>query len=1367
MYFNVLIIIFFAKLILLSFFKEKIVFLFFQIYRTLLFKYTKYIYCLGFFYLLSIGFTFIQAHPQHVNFTENKGQWQKKVAFKADLDGGALFVESNCFTYNFYNKTAFHQNHIHKNGKLKKVNSHAFKMNFLNAASTVEFRKDDKSKARKNFFIGKNPENWSSNVPSWGKIAAQSVYPGIDMETEGIQNGIKYQFKVAPFANYRLIQLQFEGLDRIWVLNNELHLKTSVNEMIDQAPVAWQVVEGKNVNIKCNYILKDNVVSFELGANYNPSVELIIDPVLVFASYTGSTADNFGLTATYDNNGNLYAGGLIYNVGYPTTLGAYDDSYNGVAQYGRTDIAISKFDSTGATLLYSTYLGGANNTEVVQSMVVNSLNELCLYGSTSSNDFPITSNAYDTTFNGGVLFQAQSNGTYFDNGTDIFVSKFSVDGSQLLASTYFGGTDNDGVNTTAALTFNYGDFYRGEINVDFDDNIIIGSCTNSNDYPITSNAVQLTKGNLQDGCIFKMDGNLQTLMYSTFIGGNQDDAIYAIATSGTDVYATGGTISTDIQTNADSYHPNYLGGPADGIVAKISTVGIANTRISYIGTVDYDQCFFIQLDAQENVFLYGQTNSPTFPYIGGVYQNANSGQFIIKLDSLLNNVLISTTFGNGNGTPNISPSAFLVDDCGHIYISGWGGNILTGVATNNMPLTNNAFQSTTDGFNFYLAVFEHDMDSLIYATYFGGGTSHEHVDGGTSRFDKKGIVYQAVCAGCGSNDDFPTTPGAWSNTNNSSNCNEGVFKFDFEIGIVSADFTASPLSGCSPLTVNFSTSNTSNYFWDFGNNDTTSTELNPIRTFTTPGVYPVIFITRNINSCNLADTIVKYITVNQGLTADFSNTIVPCENTINFTDLTINTFPSASSWLWSFGDNTTSTLQNPIHTYAEGGNYTVQLTVSDTAGCSGTVDTVITLSTLQAQESILTFCGNNNVNFNAQPDSAGAYLWNFGIPAAPGNTSPLQQTDYLYPDTGVYNAYLVVYWGTNNQCSDTSFFDVNINPPFVASIEHNQDSCSNQVQFTETTNNTLNPSVQWQWNFGDGQNSTFQNPSNNFTAGNYLVSLIVTAENGCIDTVTTPVNIKNYEPYSINNDTLLCLVPTELLLQATGGDFYIWQPPSLFNNPFSSNQLVNISSDTSFTVMIGRINNEGDTCLQSYSTNISVSAISQTNFSIDAEKDTIFVGESTPINVVISSGNFTFLWTPAQGIDNVNTDNVVATPTVTTEYTLTVNEGNYCSKSEKVNIVVFKADCTASSLFVPNTFTPNGDGKNDKLFVRGNYIAQLYFAVYNRWGEKIFETTDKNIGWDGYYQGNLADPGVFGWYLKATCKKGETAEMKGNVTLIR
>src|SRR5690606_18607369 len=140
---------------------------------------------------------------------------------------------------------------------------------------------------------------------------------------------------------------------------------------------------------------------------------------------------------------------------------------------------------------------------------------------------------------------------------------------------------------------------------------------------------------------------------------------------------------------------------------------------------------------------------------------------------------------------------FLVDICGNIYVSGWGANILQSTPMGNMPVTPDAFQATSpNGFDFYLFVLERSMNNLLYGSYIGGAISSEHVDGGTSRFDKNGVVYQSVCGGCGANDDFPITPGAWSNQNPSPNCNNLVFKFDFQI-IPSAQFSVNSNAGCA------------------------------------------------------------------------------------------------------------------------------------------------------------------------------------------------------------------------------------------------------------------------------------------------------------------------------------------------------------------------------------------------------------------------------------------------------------------------------------------------------------------------------------------------------------------------------------------
>ena len=181
--------------------------------------------------------------------------------------------------------------------------------------------------------------------------------------------------------------------------------------------------------------------------------------------------------------------------------------------------------------------------------------------------------------------------------------------------------------------------------------------------------------------------------------------------------------------------------------------------------------------------MFGQTNAQGLSLVkNALYYTADAGQFVTVFNQELSNVKRSTVIGTGKGSPDISPTAFLVDVCDKVYLAGWGSNLGGPLSTLNLPVTIDAHQSNTDGNDFYLMVIDNLFNSLVYATYFGGSQSNEHVDGGTSRFDKKGTIYQSVCAGCGGNSDFPTepSPGAVSNTNNSMNCNNAVFKFNFD-----------------------------------------------------------------------------------------------------------------------------------------------------------------------------------------------------------------------------------------------------------------------------------------------------------------------------------------------------------------------------------------------------------------------------------------------------------------------------------------------------------------------------------------------------------------------------------------------------------
>ncbi|MCB0381292.1 MAG: hypothetical protein KDD24_08545, partial [Flavobacteriales bacterium] len=830
---------------------------------------------------------------------------------------------------------------------------------------------------------------------------------------------------------------------------------------------------NKKIEVPCEFVLKNNTLSFKINGKYNTKIPLIIDPILIFASYSGSTADNFGMTATYGYDGSLFAGGTAFNVGYPTTLGAYDPSFNGVPGGGITDVVITRYDSTGTNLLYSTYVGGTS-TETVHSLIANENNELYLYGATSSFDFPTDVNSFDNTFNGGIPVYYVSNGSNFTNGTDIYVAKLNSSGTSLLGSSYIGGSLNDGVNSTINLTYdtlmnNYGDQYRGEIMLDKYSNCYITSSTKSFDFPIINGFDDTLNGN-QDAVIIKFNSNLSNVYWSSYLGGDNMDAGFSIKVDTSNyVYVCGGTASNNFPTTTGVINTNYIGGKADGYITKIDTNGSQIIASTLLGTNNYDQCYFLEIDRFGSVYTVGQTRG-SFPVINAPYSNPNSSNFIVRLDNNLSTIDYSTVFGNGNINAKFSPSAFLVDRCENIYVSGWGGDILTGASLNGMPTTPGSFQpNTPNGFDFYLIVMERNVQSLLYGTYFGGNLSREHVDGGTSRFDKNGIVYQSVCAGCWGNHDFPTTPGAWSNTNNSTGCNNGTFKFDFEI-VPKARFTVDNYEGCAPLTVTFTNNSNSSdtYLWDFGNNDTTSQVFNPIRNYNTPGTYNVTLIIQD-SICNTIDTAHQVIVVNPPITINSITTdSTSCDPVLLNVSAT-----GATSYVWSSNNQFTDTLNSGLaDTLTVFNNQVVTYYVMATNGICSDIDSV-TINFHTPSQPILGIdnqqgCAPLTVNFTNISGSHDYYLWNFG-----GNdtTSQILNPIKTFSTPGSYPVSLTV---VDSICNTTFTSNTTITVASAVSITTTGsiNTCNVALLYSTTTGansyiwssnplftDTLNPSL--------------------------------------------------------------------------------------------------------------------------------------------------------------------------------------------------------------------------------------------------------------------------------------------------------------------
>ncbi|MEZ4884929.1 MAG: PKD domain-containing protein [Chitinophagales bacterium] len=880
------------------------------------------------------------------NFIENKGQWEDKILFQAEMFSASIFLEADRLTYLLMDDNDLHDlhhRHHHPEENWSEellIDAHAFNVQFVGANPNATKRASCDLPTYRNYYIGSDSEKWASNVGLYRQIDYDNLYEDIDFRLYGAEGNVKYDFMVAPHADASQIRLFYEGTDNLFIKDDNLHIVTSVNTLIEQAPYAYQYIDGQEVAVDCHFKLLDGrFVIFDFPEGYDPSQELIIDPVVVFATYTGSTADNWGFTATFDPTGAMYSAGVAFGAGYPTTMGAFQMNFAGgnASSYRASDIGITKYSPDGSNLIFSTYIGGSIANEMPHSLIVSESGELVLYGTTGSSDYPTTSNAYDKTFGGG--FSVVINSIAFPNGSDIIVTRFNSDGTALVGSTFVGGSQQDGLNT--ALNYNYADQGRGEVILDAQSNVYVASCTQSGDFPTSSNSLFPNyNGGAQDACIFKLNQDLSVLEWSTFLGGTNSDAAYSLKLAPDNtLYICGGTRSVDYPATIGSLQSNYSGGTHDGFITQIGNDGQSFLASTFLGTSAYDQSYFVELDEAQNVYTVGQT-SGNYPIENAGFVNVGGGHYIHKLTSDLSTTIFSTRFGRGDGDPDISPTAFLVDTCGQIYVAGWGGNTNgaspANSTTNGLTVSPDAFQSTTDGSDFYLMVLAENASALNYATFFGGAGDNEHVDGGTSRFDKNGVVYEAVCASCGSSNNFPTTPGVWSNTNNSDNCNLGSFKFALTGPEVL--FDVDPNIDCeNPLNISFvnNSVNASSYIWDFGDN-TTSMETSPTHIYAEPGVYEVTLIAIGDDGCTVTDTSAQITNV-------FDLPVIElvgegtCLNdgTDNFS-IDIN-FSGGSNTTYTLGGAASGTIATGTTiglTLLGGDDYTITA-VDNTTGCAG------------------------------------------------------------------------------------------------------------------------------------------------------------------------------------------------------------------------------------------------------------------------------------------------------------------------------------------------------------------------------------------------------------------------------------------------
>jgi gliding motility-associated-like protein len=1203
-----------------------------------------------------------------IAFLENKGQWEKQINYKACTKDGSVFLEDNKFTFVYFslddianlhhndlndteNDCEKHEHsscgHTHLDDNSVDIHYHAYKVNFVNSNLNTQLKGEEKRLDYYNFFIGNDETKWAGGVKSYNKIKYSNLYNNIDLVTYSNDKKFKYDFIINPGGDVNSIKLDYEGVESIQIINNDLVIQTSIKEIIELAPYAYQVINGKEIKVECYYKLEGTTLSFVLPSGYDKTQKLIIDPTIEGCTFAGtsggSSTDTWGSTASYDDNGNIYIGARSFSAGYPTTVGAFQTSSLGANMFSQiTTVGISKFSPDATSLIYSTYLGGTGK-DTPHSLFVNSNGELYVFGTTNSSNFPCSSTAYDNT----------SNGLY-----DLFVTHFNDNGTGIIGSTYIGGNFDDGIgDMLSSSATNYGDEYRGEIIVDNIGNCYISSISQSSNFPTSSNAYQTSLGGNKDGVIFSLNNDLSTLNFSTYFGGTAFDVAFGIRLdANNNIYVSGATGNSFFTSTG--YISTYQGGIKDAYVVKFSPDCSALLASSYFGTSGTDEAFFIDINKYGDIYIYGQNGGIITPTTG-IYGNPNSRQFVAEFSPDLNTLIYQTVIGSGSSQGDFAPSAFMVDICDRVYIAGHRAVNSYG---SGCPVT-----MTTGGFSssggVYLATLNPTGTGLMFGAYIRGA---DHVDGGTSRFDPNGFVYHAVCSCPGFSGDFPTTVGAYDNTNSTSNCEIGVFKIDFDALLVSSNFQTDTIDSlCVPATIDFinNSLNAITYFWDFDDGNT-STLANPTHTYTNPGLYNIMLIATNTNTCNIVDT-------------------------------TYYTFIA----------------------------YNCGVRLNDTSMCYGDSVPIYIVS-----------------NSGTPPFT---YAWSAGLPPTTGPhiVAPALTSNYI----------ITVTDSTGTITTDTA--TVTVYPIPIITV------LSDSICIGETAILLASGADTYVWNTYSPNNPLTISPSATTT-----YSVTGTDINGCIGTSTAEVLVSNKPNLNISGIAAHCdKSDGSANVVATGGSSgiytYNWNTTPNTTTP----SLTNIPSGT-YTVTV-----EDNGCSETASINITNIPGPIADYWISprvAEKEEMI--QFTDVSI----GAITWFWDFGDGQNAIGLDPTHSYDSSGVYDTwLYIEDDNECVDSISKRIIIKYL----FTFYIPNTFSPNGDNVNDIFIPKGMNIDEDRFLMhlYDRWGNRIFETTNLYEGWDGKVNGQAIKRhdimgAVFVYYIYLYEKGTNIShEYRGKVLLLR
>ncbi|MCK5083368.1 MAG: SBBP repeat-containing protein, partial [Candidatus Omnitrophica bacterium] len=636
-----------------------------------------------------------KVHTGRIPFIENQGQiMDEGVKYYATVLGGTIYIREDGELVYAFGK-------LEEDGA---ASEQIIRESFL-GTSIPEVKAEEKAVTKVNYFKGNDPSQWKSNISTYNLINLGEVYKGIEIKLKAWGNNVEKLFYVKPNMNVENIKVKVQGSRKLSVSEaGDLDVETDLGVVKFTKPVAFQEEEGERKFIEVSYLVKGDEYGFKVG-DYDRSKELVIDPLMVATYYGGSLDDGFreiyvdsngnvyvvgrsrgsdfhtspgaydrtyngsaanvkgdGIIAKFtsslalmactylgggggdeandiyvDTSGDVYVAGFTASADFPTTAGAYDTTFNGAS-----DGFVAKLDSSLATLLASTFIGGSSNDDA-SSIYVNG-NDVYITGYVweASAGFPTTGGAYDTTHNGDY---------------DGYLANFDGTLANLLASTFFGGSGYD---------------LGTDLIVDSTGSIFLTGRTESSNFPTTGGLeYDTTHNGNADAFIIKFHPNLINLLASTFLGGSNYDLGYSVGIdTNNNVYVTGETSSANFPTTAGAYSSNNSGG-SDGFISKLDSNLTNLLSSTYLGGSGSDKSYSLAIDSNDNIHIAGETNSTDFPTTYNAYDTSYNGGgdiFVSKFDNSLQSLLTSTFLGGSGLDVYDSSLSIATDNKFHIYV---------------------------------------------------------------------------------------------------------------------------------------------------------------------------------------------------------------------------------------------------------------------------------------------------------------------------------------------------------------------------------------------------------------------------------------------------------------------------------------------------------------------------------------------------------------------------------------------------------------------------------------------------------------------------------------------------------------------------